>query len=87
MRSMFQQVKKRKQPPAFRDSIMESCECALVFLFRYAFINENHRADIFFTVEKVKFLLKRASVCRAFQYLKYQAAEGKDAMFFEQGEC
>lgn len=52
---------------AIRDEILGSCRAALVILLHSAFSNNRHWANVFLTVERVKFLRKMAWARGAYQ--------------------
>lgn len=79
--SVFSKVSSRL-PPSVQDNVLSSRDSAMVFLLRSAFSNKNHRAVIFFTVHKVKFLREMVWASATYQYWKKMGAEGKEEGFF-----
>lgn len=74
-----------KQPPAVRDSFLESCKSTLVSLVWSALTTRSFWTNIFFTVRKVGFPEKMACVRGAYQYTREHGAAGKDEALFWAG--
>lgn len=79
--------RRRWLPAAFCNKVLDFRRFALVFLLRFAFINEMPRANILFTVEKIKFFRMRAWECRLNQFTIKRRPQRRDKGSFEKCRC
>lgn len=74
--------KNNRLPPTVGDSILKSPKSTLARLLRSAFMKRAHWANVFITVEEVKFLRTIAWGRGPYQYSKEQYAEAEEGGFF-----
>lgn len=74
-------------PSAVWDEVLNSRRSTLNFFLCPASIIRKHPANIFLTVEDVKFLKKMTWVCGAYQHWKKQRGEARTKVLFEPGQC